>query len=118
MKYKPMNQSAQVRWVLGRGEKAQRIRDYNPHMITDVCQYWLCGEWAPTTTEEYLQGRRRGTKTTWGILIEVTDEDYEKWPQLIEGYPDGRDLICYRIHDDGHVEEPDIERYDIKLVKV
>jgi hypothetical protein len=67
-------------------------------ITTEDDRFYLCGEWAPTIVGEFEAGKRPGR--TWGYrtLIEVTDADYERWPELLIGYPDHPDTLYFNIH--------------------
>lgn len=108
-----MIKTPESRWFHSTGRRMRHIRESNPHMICDVNNpYCYCGVWSPTIVRQFLNGRRPGFEAPWGTMISVTEEDYNEWPELIEGYPDGRDSLRYIIREDEDVAERDMARYD------
>ncbi len=88
----------EIKWRHEICAQTRRIRKWLPWIITDVeDRFYMCGEWAPTIVEEYEAGRRPGR--TWGTkgVIEITDADYKKWPELLTGYPGHPDTITFNL---------------------
>jgi hypothetical protein len=90
---------AETLWRLETSDQSRRLRKWLPWVIVKAGdRYDSCGEWAPTIVGEFEAGKRPGR--TWGYrtVIEITDADYEKWPEILIGYPGHPDTLYFNIH--------------------